>query len=306
MVNQHHHQDKSFHLFVYLNEDIKATVLSFLADAPFECTQEVGSASSLTHKLPHVSQKFRRLASLDLLWKDAMLRQMKKEPFLWKPALHKMMQIAADGQDSKGEKEKESSPQELVEEAYKCNNCSSYKVLYQNVVTKHLRFKGPVFHMEGQGTFLELFIAMRMAFVLQPSCTNPTWKSQFSLFVAKLLRHTTVCLGEPYSLHFFEPRYRYLIAEIMRDFPEEAKHGGRIDNPPCFLHANRGPLAPTTPVTLVQVIRCEMFPDGRADVLLMPTAVSFVQRRLSRCNHCEIRDFPDIPISCSSCLVCLD
>ena len=82
-----------------------------------------------------------------------------------------------------------------------------------------------------------------------------------------------MCLGEPYELHFYEHRYRLLIADVMRGYPEEAKHGGHIQNPPCFVHANRGPLAPTTPATLVQVVRCEIFPDGRADVLLMPTAV---------------------------------
>ena len=82
-----------------------------------------------------------------------------------------------------------------------------------------------------------------------------------------------MCLGEPYELHFFEPRYRLLIAEVMKGYPESAKSGGRIQNPPIFVHANRGPLAPTTPATLVEVVRCEIFPDGRADVVLMPKAV---------------------------------
>ena len=60
----------------------------------------------------------------------------------------------------------------------------------------------------------------------------------------------------------------------MRDYPEEAKHGGHIKNPPCFVHANRGPLAPTEPATLVEVVRGDIFEDGRADVMLMPKAVS--------------------------------
>lgn len=81
-----------------------------------------------------------------------------------------------------------------------------------------------------------------------------------------------MCLGEPYELHFYEPRYRLLIAEVMRDHPEEAKQGGHIENPPCFVHANRG-CQETNPGTLVQVQRCEVFPDGRADVLLLPKAV---------------------------------
>ena len=81
-----------------------------------------------------------------------------------------------------------------------------------------------------------------------------------------------MCLGEPYELHFYEPRYRMLIAQVMQDYPEEAKNGGHIANPPVFVHANRG-LSPTMPATLVQVMRCEIFPDGRANVQLMPQAV---------------------------------
>lgn len=65
-----------------------------------------------------------------------------------------------------------------------------------------------------------------------------------------------------------------MIAELMRHQPDEAKRGGRIRNPPVFVHANRGPLAPTTPATLVEVVRCEIFEDGRADLLLLPKAVS--------------------------------
>jgi hypothetical protein len=67
-----------------------------------------------------------------------------------------------------------------------------------------------------------------------------------------------------------------MIANLMRDYPEQAKRGGRIHNPPVFVHANRGPLAPTTPATIVEVVRCEIYPDGRADVQLLPKAVSCV------------------------------
>ena len=151
---------KTFHLFAYLNEDIKATVLSFLADAPFEGLPDNYSTSTLTHKLPQVSQKFRMLASSDLYWKDAMVRQTKKEPFLWKSALSKLR----TNSDDYGEEEKDSSPQELVEDAYRSNNYSSYKTFYQSIVTKHLRYKGPVFIMEGQGT---LFREARVDFSVE-------------------------------------------------------------------------------------------------------------------------------------------
>ena len=90
---------------------------------------------------------------------------------------------------------------------------------------------------------------------------------------------TVVALGQPYSLHFFEPRYRVLIAEVMKHQPEEAKRGGRIvGDSAVFIHANRGPLAPTTPATLVQVLSCEIFDDGRANVVLLPIAYVWLEK----------------------------
>jgi hypothetical protein len=69
-----------------------------------------------------------------------------------------------------------------------------------------------------------------------------------------------------------------MIAAIMDDYPIDAKTGGHIRNPPVFVHANRGPLSPTTPATLVQVVRCEIFADGRADVVLLPTAYTWIEK----------------------------
>lgn len=160
-AQQAQQQERTFHLFAYLNEDIKMTILSFLADAPFESMPDNYPTSTLTHDLPQVSQKFRLLASSDVYWKEAMVRQTKREPFLWKSALDKLRNPHHQQEGctttnatttTTAQEEKESSPRELVEDAYKNTNHSSYKMLYQNVVTHFLRFKGPVFVMEGQGT----------------------------------------------------------------------------------------------------------------------------------------------------------
>ena len=166
MEQQPPQQARTFHLFAYLNEDIKMTILSFLADAPFESMPDNYPTSTLTHDLPRVSQKFRLLASSDVYWKQAMVRQTMREPFLWKSALRKLR----NGGGAANEEEKdESSPQELVEDAYKNTNHSSYKKLYQNVVTHYLRFKGPVFAMEGQGTFGRVVQNCRLFCVAMPT-----------------------------------------------------------------------------------------------------------------------------------------
>mmetsp|Transcript_8650 Transcript_8650/g.21165 ORF Transcript_8650/g.21165 Transcript_8650/m.21165 type:complete len:152 (+) Transcript_8650:140-595(+) len=70
----------------------------------------------------------------------------------------------------------------------------------------------------------------------------------------------------------------------MKNQPSEAKNGGRVmlghDNAtdPLFIHANRGPLQPTTPATLVRVQRCEMMADGRANVELLPLAHVWLEK----------------------------
>jgi hypothetical protein len=105
-----------------------------------------------------------------------------------------------------------------------------------------------------------------------------SYKSLYQHLVAHYLRFTGpvfimggyLPLDEPYALHLFEPRYRILLADVMRDQPESAKSGGAIVGTPYLIHANRTPLVPTTPALLVQLLSCTMYPDGRADVLLVP------------------------------------
>lgn len=228
---------RSFHLFPYLQEDIKTFVLSFVADAPFETMPENYPKSSLTHRLPLVSKKFRELAKSDSYWKAAIERQVRREPTMWRNALHSM-------RETNPEECKEESIAQLVQLTHQKLNGVSYKSIYEDIVTNYLRFKGPVFYMSGQ-----------------------------------------VQLGEPYALHFFEPRYRLLIAEVMREQTEEARNGGRIrSRGASFIHANRAPLAPTTPATIVQVLSCQMYPDGRADVWLLPTAYCWLERVWIRPN----------------------
>jgi hypothetical protein len=89
----------------------------------------------------------------------------------------------------------------------------------------------------------------------------------------------SVKLGDAYGLYFFEPRYRYMIAEDMKYQPVEAKCGGRVmGDSAVFIHANRGPLAPSTPATLVQVKQCEISPDGHANVELAPVAYAWLEK----------------------------
>jgi len=230
---------RSFAMFPQLHAELQVSILGFVADAPFESLPENYPKSSLTHILPHVCKKFRTFSEADSYWKEAIHRQTAKEPFLWKTALHRI-----SGTDSDSPEYESESIKDLADRAYNALNKPAYKSMYRIILNNHLRFKGPVFYMDGQ-----------------------------------------VQLGEPYALHFFEPRYRLLIAEVMRDQPNTAKNGGRVQGDDAmFIHANRTPLAPTTPATLVQVIRCQMYPDGRADVVLVPKAYVWLENLRIRPN----------------------
>lgn len=70
----------------------------------------------------------------------------------------------------------------------------------------------------------------------------------------------------------------------MRDQPETARNGGRISEPVYFIHANHRRLAAHVPATIVQVCRCQIYPDGRADVLLVPTNLVWLELIWERPN----------------------
>ena len=128
-------------------------------------------------------------------------------------------------------------------------------------------------------------------------------------------------LGESYGLHFFEPRYRILISEVMAQFPLNARRGGRVlpvlpglfpppargsrvmdddlkaitlnlleENEsivenfrmPTFIHAHQSPLRHNAPATIVQVQNCIISADGSADVLLKPLAYIWIEKVVER------------------------
>lgn len=241
-------KSKSFPLFLNLQDDLQAKILSFVADAPFESkaldNKPPAAISSLTHTLPCVNRQFHMMSTSDAFWKAALLRMVQREPSLWKTALEKLCESEENGNGGGGDDD-EAALEALIERAqdHLLATRRSYKALYEIVVNEYLRFKGPVFIMRSQAI-----------------------------------------LGEIYGLHFFEPRYRLLIAEVMQNQPESAKNGGRIPNPVYFLHANRGTLDPATPALLVKVVQCEIYGDGRADVLLLPVQYVWMERSWVRPN----------------------
>ena len=125
---------------------------------------------------------------------------------------------------------------------------------------------------------------------------------------------STIKLDECYGLHFFEPRYRLLISEVLSNYPISAKRGevitprisGLFPLPqgqrvlggdikaslldlleknesllqeyhlPTFIHAHQSPLRRNTPATIVQIERCGVS-AGKSALVLFCLVNSCVQ-----------------------------
>ena len=105
--------------------------------------------------------------------------------------------------------------------------------LYRHLLSNHIRYNSPVFYMPDE----------------------------------------TMSRGSAVELHFFEPRYRRLIREVMEPYPDEFRNGAptnRLINPPTFIYGNRSPLKTGQVAMMVQVMQCYVADNGTANVLLMP------------------------------------
>lgn len=298
--------------FQLLSDDLQIMILSFVADAPFQSGDLKKKDSSLTHVLPFVSKHISELLEgTSLFWKQSLICNVKSDSkILWEEGILRLLKdclyrlqptqgVGADDQlliknvirDNKNEragsrddlncvkeqtlqdvinsnKEEEDYEKKLVDQVCKivavafagpnppCDELLALnskappaQLAYHYVTTKYLRFRSPVFHMPGD-----------------------------------------VRLGQEFSLHFFEPRYCLLIAEVMRNQPDSAKRGGSVEldpethSAPSFIYAHERHFTKNAPAVIVEVKHCLIYPNGRADVSLVPTAHVSMQKAWVRPN----------------------
>lgn len=112
------------------------------------------------------------------------------------------------------------TPQGLVPALRQHYNLSSCQTLYKMILDEHIRIKLPIFFMPMQ---------------FDTDTPHPR-----------------------YQLHFFEPRYRLMMAELMRGHDHQPGENG-----PVFLHVidMRGPASKVA--ALVRVVECVFATDGR-------------------------------------------
>eukprot|EP00979_Chaetoceros_neogracilis_P012469 scaffold3337_cov256-Chaetoceros_neogracile.AAC.3 len=125
--------------------------------------------------------------------------------------------------------------------------------LFKYVLSNHIRFSAPVFYMPDD----------------------------------------TITRNRPFGLHFFEPRYRRLITEVMAPYPEEFRNGrvisseNGITNPPTFIYGNRSPLKSGQAAMIVQVAQCLINANGSADVFLRPIEHGRIEQVWEQIDHSD-------------------
>jgi hypothetical protein len=268
----------SFPQFCHLGHEIRRYILLFVADGPMEGRSPVGASlegstylpCSLTSTLPRVNREFRQLSSLDYFWKPLLMRQLihKENGYLWLEGMSRLLALEEYTnvqqqlhRQNSALQSNSISPQQLLKDVRAhMEEELTYKQLYRKIYTTHIQFDAPVFAMPCH------------------------------------LR-----IGQVYSLHLFEPRYRIMIHDLMHatENPEVASSGGTIQPrvrdgvvmPPLLIHANLGSrLAPGENACLVQVVRCNTYEHGQADVQLLPVAWCRLDRIWVRPNAGHLFD----------------
>ena len=215
----------------------------------------------------------------DFLWKSALLRLVKNEPYLWEEGLQRLIAKLSDdehqGDKGEGDEKKRNRPISLEDEpdSYESYLVETAREALQRSLSSSSKKPQVEYNSESDGSRFDLY------------------KQIYQLILSKYLRYTSpvfhmsglACLGQEFGLHFFEPRYRLLISEVMAPYPDSARSGEVISTDknnsfPTFIYANNTPLALGTPACIVQVRQCRIHANATADVFLVPIAHVRIER----------------------------
>jgi hypothetical protein len=267
----------------------------------------------MTHTLPLVCKTFYKLCrTTDQYWLDAIVRQMRVHSDIWR---HGILQILEEfdpsnsdsgqmkgGRGGKFDRADSRNGGESTNESSTSSNsqrCSSDREAAQ-MACKMLAESSQQRDADTAAGLQHMFTVTHLAcpgMRLYQHIISHHLKFSGSIFY--MPQH--VMLRREIPLHFFEHRYRTLIAEVMRGSPPEQIRGVTIPvdqvptvptnhgNPyprrgPQFIFGTTSPLEPGSPACIVQVRQCHIRSDGSADVLLVPIAHGWFQHVAVRPN----------------------
>uniref|UniRef100_A0A7S0GDL7 Uncharacterized protein n=1 Tax=Proboscia inermis TaxID=420281 RepID=A0A7S0GDL7_9STRA len=215
---------------------------------------------TLTHDLPFVSREFLSFCNYDQLWKDALMRVLQADPVLWSDGVRNLI---------------EASGCSLPEQTVNKNSSPETNPLFtlnNSELVEHACKAMQEYHDENQVSYEKSAASVFRLVVMN--------HIRFSGPVFFMPGH--VSMGQPFGLHFFEPRYRILVREVMANQPPSNFNGGQLKlangrSYPRFIYANHSPLAAGTRACLVEIQSCHMYGNGTADVVLNPVQHVWIQ-----------------------------
>lgn len=259
---------RSFPQFKQLSDDTVLSIFTFIGDVPYELPRAKDGQSTLTSVLPFISKKINFiLKDSGYLWKLAMERLLRNEA-CWKLGLREFI-------FEHGDMKSQNNISRVT------NNFSSGSDLLNESI-RVLKYSDRFGQHEG--VISSKFLHQRIFKWVSVYIHSRKVKSPLFYMPGRTQ------LGGRFALHFFEPRYRTLIAEVMAPLPASARMGKPIsaEARPTFIYANRSRLSIGTIATIVEVIQCRIYQDGTADVMLEPTGYARIEIVWERPNSGQL------------------
>jgi len=322
---------RTFPQMLNLQEELILYILSFVSDVPYESSSDANE-STLTNIIPLVCKKFYfQYSTSDYLWKGALIRLVAKEPQLWGHGVesfitshtvtHTNMDINTnsneddDGNNNNNNNDNNNHLSNDLGDGGTVTDDGSILTSAIRLVTDGGRCMDQILQTH-PGYFANRYNNgnHNQNHNTQQTINNtarPVFCELYRYVLSNNIRFTSplfympdnVQLGNEFGLHFFEPRYRLLIADVMAPYPNHVNgrpiriksnngsaHDDNIDSDdsdddnfelpssyPRFIYANKSPLKRGTTACIVQVKQCVIHANATADVYLNPVSYAKIE-----------------------------
>lgn len=245
----------------------------------------------MTHILPFVSKKFYQLIKerSNTFWKEALVRNLKSDPSLWKQGV-----LDLRNEVKYYFKKQENNNQQIINNNNNKTDTTSPSTEHSTLTQNELTNNNEDDENENDNEDWNKLADEACQLISSISSETVRQNNSNALLAYRYITNNYIRfsapvfhmphdmrLGHAFGLHFFEPRYRILIAHVMKHFSVEAKSGGTIDphnnlmnngKMPQFIYEHHPKLMRSAPAYIVEVKSCVIYQNGRADVILVPVA----------------------------------